>query len=225
MTALKVLIADDQDLVRDGFRMILEAAEIEVVGEARDGQEAIYLARHRSPDVILMDIRMPILDGLQATRRLAGPGISDPIPIVILTTFDLDEYVLEALRAGASGFLLKDAGRDQLVDAVRVAARGDALISPSITRRLISTFVARSPTPAPHTVSALTRRERDVLREIANGCSNAELAQALSISETTAKSHVASILSKLGLRDRVQLVVFAYRHGLADPHPPAPSGP
>jgi len=145
--SLRVLIADDQDLVRDGFRLILETADIEVIGEARDGREAVYLARRRTPDVVLMDVRMPGMDGLQATRELAGPEVTDPIAVLILTTFDLDEYVLEALRAGASGFLLKDAGRDQLIAAVEAVARGDALIAPSVTRRLIERFVARSPAP------------------------------------------------------------------------------
>lgn len=215
--ALRVIIADDQELVRDGFRMILQAAGIEVSGEARDGREAVYLARRRCPDLVLMDIRMPGSDGLSATRELAGPGVVDPIAVLILTTFDLDEYVLEALRSGASGFLLKDAGRDQLVQAVHAVARGDALIAPSVTRRLISQFVARLPGPPPASVGELTARELQVVHEIARGRSNAELAQALAISETTAKSHVGRILAKLGVRDRVQIVVFAYEHGLVEP--------
>jgi DNA-binding NarL/FixJ family response regulator len=218
---LRVLIADDQELVRDGFRLILEASGIEVVGEARDGREAVYLARRRAPDAVLMDVRMPGVDGLQATRELAGPEVVDPIAVLILTTFDLDEYVLEALRAGASGFLLKDAGREQLVEAVRAVARGDALIAPSVTRRLIERFVERSLEPVPPELDELTPRELEVLRLIARGRSNAELASELTISETTAKTHVARILAKLRLRDRVQIVVFAYEHGLIQPgaHP------
>ena len=214
---LRVIIADDQDLVRDGFRMILESHGIEVVGEARDGLEAVYLARRRSPDVVLMDIRMPGTDGLEATRQLAGPQVEDPIAVIILTTFDLDEYVVGALRAGAGGFLLKDAGREQLVEAVRAVARGDALIAPSVTRRLIERFVARSPDPIPAELDNLTPRELEVVRLIARGCSNAEIADALTISETTVKTHVARALAKLHLRDRVQIAVFAYEHGLVEP--------
>jgi DNA-binding NarL/FixJ family response regulator len=214
---LRVIVADDQELVRDGFRMILESAGCDVVGEAADGREAVYLTRRRSPDVVLMDIRMPGVDGLEATREIAGPGVANPVPVLILTTFDLDEYVMEALRAGASGFLLKDAGRDQLVEAVRAVARGDALIAPSITRRLIERFVARSPDPLPAELDELTARELEVVREIARGRSNAELARELGISETTVKTHVARVLAKLRLRDRVQIVVFAYEHGLAEP--------
>jgi DNA-binding NarL/FixJ family response regulator len=214
---LRVLIADDQDLVRDGFRLILQASGLEIAGEARDGREAVYLARRRAPDVVLMDIRMPGMNGLEATRELAGPEVTDPIAVLILTTFDLDEYVLEALRAGASGFLLKDAGRDQLVEAVRAVARGDALIAPSVTRRLIERFVERQLAPIPPEADALTPRELEVLRLIARGRSNAELARDLVISETTAKTHVARILAKLRVRDRVQIVVFAYEHGLIHP--------
>ncbi|MFZ1994429.1 MAG: response regulator transcription factor [Solirubrobacteraceae bacterium] len=214
---LRVIVADDQELVRDGFRMILESAGCDVVGEAADGREAVYLTRRRAPDVVLMDIRMPGVDGLEATREIAGPGVASPVPVLILTTFDLDEYVMEALRAGASGFLLKDAGRDQLVEAVRAVARGDALIAPSITRRLIGRFVARSPDPLPAELDELTARELEVVREIARGRSNAELARELGISETTVKTHVARVLAKLRLRDRVQIVVFAYEHGLAEP--------
>jgi DNA-binding NarL/FixJ family response regulator len=214
---LRVLIADDQELVRDGFRMILEASGIEVVGEAGDGREAVYLARRRRPDAVLMDIRMPGVDGLQATRELAGPDVTDPVAVLILTTFDLDEYVLEALRAGARGFLLKDAGRAQLVAAVHAVARGDALIAPSVTRRLIERFVERSLEPVPAELGDLTPREHEVLRLIARGRSNAELARELIVSETTVKTHVARILAKLRLRDRVQIVVFAYEHGLIQP--------
>jgi DNA-binding NarL/FixJ family response regulator len=214
---LRVLIADDQELVRDGFRLILQASGVEIAGEARDGREAVYLARRRAPDVVLMDIRMPGMNGLEATRELAGPEVTDPIAVLILTTFDLDEYVLEALRAGASGFLLKDAGRDQLVEAVRAVARGDALIAPSVTRRLIERFVERKLAPVPPEADELTPRELEVLRLIARGRSNAELAHDLVISETTAKTHVARILAKLRVRDRVQIVVFAYEHGLIHP--------
>jgi DNA-binding NarL/FixJ family response regulator len=214
---LRVLIADDQELVRDGFRLILQASGLEIAGEARGGREAVYLARRRAPDVVLMDIRMPGMNGLEATRELAGPEVTDPIAVLILTTFDLDEYVLEALRAGASGFLLKDAGRDQLVEAVRAVARGDALIAPSVTRRLIERFVERQLAPIPPEADALTPRELEVLRLIARGRSNAELARDLVISETTAKTHVARILAKLRVRDRVQIVVFAYEHGVIHP--------
>jgi DNA-binding NarL/FixJ family response regulator len=164
-----------------------------------------------------MDIRMPGMDGLEATRQLAGPDAEDPVAVLILTTFDLDEYVLEALRAGASGLLLKDAGRDQLVEAVRAVARGDALIAPSVTRRLIERFVARSPDPIPPELDELTSRELEVVRQIARGRSNAELAGDLTISETTVKTHVARILARLRLHDRVQIVVFAYEHGLVEP--------
>jgi DNA-binding NarL/FixJ family response regulator len=215
--ALRVVLADDQELVRDGFRMILESGGIEIVGEARDGREAIYLARRRTPDVVLMDIRMPDTDGLAATRALAGPDVVHPIAVLILTTFDLDEYVLEALRCGASGFLLKDAGREQLLHAVRTVARGDALIAPSVTRRLLERFLDRAPAPLPQAATELTARELEVIHEIARGYSNAELARQLGISETTVKSHVARILAKLDLRDRVQVVIFAYRHGLDGP--------
>jgi DNA-binding NarL/FixJ family response regulator len=214
---LRVLIADDQELVRDGFRLILQASGLEIAGEARGGREAVYLARRRAPDVVLMDIRMPGMNGLEATRELAGPEVTDPIAVLILTTFDLDEHVLEALRAGASGFLLKDAGRDQLVEAVRAVARGDALIAPSVTRRLIERFVERQLAPIPPEADALTPRELEVLRLIARGRSNAELARDLVISETTAKTHVARILAKLRVRDRVQIVVFAYEHGVIHP--------
>lgn len=223
---MRVVIADDQELVRDGFRMILQAGDIDVVGEARDGYEAVYLARQRNPDVVLMDIRMPAMDGIGATLQLAGPNIDDPIPVLILTTFDVDEYVLDALHAGASGFLLKDAGRDQLINAIHAVANGDALIAPSATRRLIDRFIARSPTPPPKELDDLTPRELQVLRAIARGRSNAELAQELVISEPTAKTHVARILNKLHLRDRVQIVVFAYEHGLIQPgHPDPPDQP
>jgi DNA-binding NarL/FixJ family response regulator len=213
----KVLIADDQSLVRAGFRMILEAEPgFEVVGEASDGLTAVLAARETEPDVILMDVRMPNVDGLEATRRLLQ-GKEDGPRILILTTFDLDEYVYEALRAGASGFLLKDTPPEQLVEAIRIVAGGDALLSPSITRRMIAEFVRRPPASVRHLpegLDELTTRELEVLRLIARGLSNAEIAAEAHVSETTVKTHVARILMKLRLRDRVQAVVFAYEHGI-----------
>ena len=213
----KVLIVDDQSLVRAGFRMILESEpEIEVVGEAADGLTAVLAARETEPDVILMDVRMPNVDGLEATRRLLEGKEQGP-RILILTTFDLDEYVYEALRAGASGFLLKDTPPEQLVEAIHVVARGDALLSPVVTRRVIAEFVRRPPAtarpPAPG-LDELTARELEILRLIARGLSNAEIAAEAFVSETTVKTHVARILQKLRVRDRVQAVVFAYEHGI-----------
>jgi DNA-binding NarL/FixJ family response regulator len=213
----KVLIVDDQSLVRAGFRMILESEpEIEVVGEAADGLTAVLAARETEPDVILMDVRMPNVDGLEATRRLLEGSEHGP-RILILTTFDLDEYVYEALRAGASGFLLKDTPPEQLVEAIRVVAGGDALLSPVVTRRVIAEFVRRPPAaarpPAPG-LDELTTRELEILRLIARGLSNAEIAAEAFVSETTVKTHVARILMKLRVRDRVQAVVFAYEHGI-----------
>jgi DNA-binding NarL/FixJ family response regulator len=212
-----VLIVDDQSLVRAGFRMILESEpEIEVVGEAADGLTAVLAARETQPDVILMDVRMPNVDGLEATRRLLD-GKDEGPRILILTTFDLDEYVYEALRAGASGFLLKDTPPEQLVEAIHVVARGDALLSPVVTRRVIAEFVRRPPAtarpPAPG-FDELTARELEILRLIARGLSNAEIAAEAFVSETTVKTHVARILQKLRVRDRVQAVVFAYEHGI-----------
>jgi DNA-binding NarL/FixJ family response regulator len=219
--SIRVLLCDDQALVRSGFRMILEAREdIEVVGEAEDGAQALELARRRRPDVILMDIRMPRLDGVEATRRLVEAG--SEARILILTTFDLDEYVYEALRAGASGFVLKDLQPAQLVEAIRVVARGEALLAPTVTRRLLDRFareLPRSPGAPPPELSSLTEREREVLGLLAGGLSNAELAERLFLSETTVKTHVSSILRKLGLRDRVQAVVVAYQAGLVRPRP------
>jgi DNA-binding NarL/FixJ family response regulator len=216
--SISVLLADDQQLLRTGFRMILSAEdEIRVAGEAGDGRTAVRLARELRPDVVLMDIRMPVLDGIQATRELAGPGVADPVKVLILTTFGLDEYVVEALRAGASGFLLKDAPPEDLVEAIRVVAAGDALLAPSITRRLLDRVAARlpalSPDPAP-AVAELTERELEVLGLVARGLSNAEIADRLVLSETTVKTHVSRMLGKLDLRDRIQAVIFAYEHGL-----------
>jgi len=217
--SIRVLLCDDQALVRSGFRMILEAREdIEVVGEAEDGAQALELARRRRPDVILMDVRMPRLDGVEATRRLVEEGSESRI--LILTTFDLDEYVYEALRAGASGFLLKDVQPAQLVEAIRVVARGEALLAPTVTRRLLDRFAQElpgSPGEPPPELSSLTERELEVLGLLASGLSNAELAERLFLSETTVKTHVSSILRKLRLRDRVQAVVVAYQAGLAPP--------
>ena len=213
---IRVLIADDQALVRSGFRMILEARDdLEVVGEAEDGAGAVALARSLSPDAILMDVRMPRLDGIEATRQIVGSGL--PTRVLILTTYDLDEYVFAAIRAGASGFLLKDVEPAQLVDAVRVVARGDALLAPTVTRRLLERFVDTlpgEPAPFPPALASLTAREREILELVATGLSNGEIADRLVLGETTVKSHVSSVLHKLGLRDRVQAVVLAYETGL-----------
>jgi DNA-binding NarL/FixJ family response regulator len=213
---IRVLLCDDQALVRGGFHMILDAREdLEVVGEAENGSEAVTLGRRLDPDVILMDVRMPELDGVEATRQLVQGG--SRARVLILTTFDLDEYVYEAIRAGASGFLLKDVRPAELVDAIRVVARGDALLAPSVTRRLLDRFATTlpdEPVPAPPALEVLTEREVQVLRLIASGLSNAELAAQLFVSETTVKTHVSSILRKLDLRDRVQAVILAYELGL-----------
>jgi len=212
---IRVLIADDQSMVRAGFRMLLSSDEdIEVVAEAADGMEAVEKAARFQPSVILMDIRMPELDGLQATRRILAAD--ETARVLILTTFDLDEYVYEALRAGASGFVLKDDPPEQLLAAVRIVAGGEALLSPAITRRVIRQFT-RIPQPtAPKELDELSERERDVFRLLARGLSNAEIGQELYIGETTVKTHVTHILQKLGLRDRVQAVVLAYEAGLVD---------
>ncbi|MDQ5820052.1 MAG: response regulator transcription factor [Actinomycetota bacterium] len=216
---IRILIVDDQAMVRTGFRMILESEEdLDIVGEAADGLEAIDQARALQPDVILMDIRMPRLDGLEATRRILDGAVSTA-KVLVLTTFDLDEYVYESLRAGASGFMLKDAPPEQLVDAIRIVASGDSLLAPSVTRRVIEGFVAGRPAregPPPE-LESLTARELEVLQALARGCSNAEIAKELFVSETTVKTHVARVLQKLGLRDRVQAVVLAYESGLVQP--------
>src|SRR6266487_377085 len=220
--SIRVLLADDQPLLRTGFRMILEAEpDIEVVGEAGDGESAVRLARRERPDVVLMDIRMPVMDGVRATRELAR---EDGVRVLILTTFHLDEYVVEALRAGASGFLLKDVPATELTGAIRVVAAGDAVVAPAVTRRLLDRFAHRLPSaqagegaPAPSALEALTDRELGVLRLVARGLSNAEVAAELVVTETTVKTHVHHLLTKLGLRDRVQLVVVAYEAGLVLP--------
>jgi DNA-binding NarL/FixJ family response regulator len=215
---ITVLIADDQQMVRRGFRVILEAEpDIRVVAEAGDGREAVELVRRHSPAVALLDIRMPVLDGLRAAREVIA--LSPGTRVLILTTFDADEYVYEALRGGASGFLLKDAPADQLITAVRSLAAGDALIDPAITRRLISRFAlaARGPAGLPDELRPLTARERDVLRLVARGLSNVEIARELVVEENTVKTHVSRILTKLGLRDRVQAVVLAYELGFVTP--------
>jgi len=226
--SIRVAIADDHTLVREGFRRLLESeADIRVVGEVGDGIQAIELARRLKPDVVLMDIRMPRLDGLAATGKITTGG--GKTRVVILTTYDLDEYVFDALRAGASGFLLKDSPPDRLIEAVRVASSGDALLSPSITRKLIEEFTKRPTPPTAPNLENLTRRERDVLACLARGFSNGEIADELFISPATVKSHVARVLNKLELRDRVQAVVYAYEYGLtehqAEQGQPSPKSP
>ena len=214
--SIRVLLADDQAMVRAGFRMILEAeSDIDVAGEAEDGEAAVFEAKRLRPDVVLMDVRMPNLDGIEATRRVRD---ATQARVLVLTTFDLDDYVYGALRAGASGFLLKDAPPEQLVDAIRVVAAGDALLAPSVTRRVIEEF-ARKPSagPPPPSLAELTARELEVLRLVARGLSNAEIAAELVLSDTTVKTHVARVLRKLGLRDRIQAVVFAYESGVVEP--------
>ena len=218
--SLGVLIADDQALMRAGFRLILEAeADLDVVGEAADGLEAVAAAQRLRPDIVLMDVRMPGLDGIEATRRLINSDCT--AKVLMLTTFDMDEYVYESLRAGASGFLLKDVPPEQLVAGIRAVVSGEALLAPSVTRRMIEEFVRRPPStvarPAPRELELLTAREREVLVLMAHGLSNAELAREFVVSEATVKTHVAHVLAKLGLRDRVQAVVFAYESGVIRP--------
>jgi DNA-binding NarL/FixJ family response regulator len=215
---IRVLLCDDQALFRSGFRMILEARpDIEVVGEAEDGLQAVELALGTKPDVILMDVRMPHLDGVEATRRITESD--NEARVIVLTTYDLDEYVYDAIRAGASAFLLKDVQPTQLVEAIRVVARGEALLAPSVTRRLLDRFARSLPEagPPPEALSSLTEREVEVLRLMAGGLSNAELAERLVLSEATVKSHVSNVLRKLGVRDRVQAVILAYDAGLVRP--------
>ncbi len=208
----RVLVADDQELVRTGLRMILDAQpDIEVVGEAADGREAVALARELRPDVCLFDVRMPELDGIEATRLLAGPDVDDPIAVVVITTFDLDEYVHGSLKAGARGFLLKDAGPQLLVQAIHSAANGDALIAPNVTARLLAAFSGSRPDAPPAQPSEpLTPREEEVLARVASGRTNAEIADELFISLSTTKTHLASLMSKLGARNRVELAMWAY---------------
>ncbi len=217
LLAIRVLIADDQALVRSGFRLIVETRpDLEVVGEAEDGEEAVRLTLELEPDVILMDVRMPGVDGIEATRRIVAAG--SVARILVLTTFDLDEYVYAAVRAGASGFLLKDVRPGDLVEAIRLVANGSALLGPGVTRRLLERFADEDASgDAAEAVTRLTDREREILRLLASGLSNAELAQQLVLSETTVKTHVSSILRKLGVRDRVQAVIVAYDAGLVRP--------
>jgi DNA-binding NarL/FixJ family response regulator len=209
---IRVLVADDQEIVRAGLTMILNAQPgIEVIGEAANGHRAVELARRLRPDVCLIDIRMPGLDGIEATRALAGPGVEDPMAVVVITTFDLDEYVYAALRAGARGFLLKDAGPELLAQAVHAAAHGDALIAPSVTARLLRDFVHAGPAPRPaQPVEPLTDREEQVLAIIASGRTNNEIAEALFITPSTVKTHIASLMAKLGVRNRVEIAIWAY---------------
>jgi DNA-binding NarL/FixJ family response regulator len=219
---VRVLLVDDQPLLRLGFRMVLESeADLEVVGEASDGGQAAAMTAALAPDVVLMDVRMPVVDGIEATRRIVAAGSASRV--LVLTTFDLDEYVYAALRAGASGFLLKDVPPAELVSGIRAVAAGDAVVAPAVTRRLIDAFAEHLPDPATgrsptdERLDRLTAREREVLVEVARGLSNSEIAQSLVLSEATVKSHVAKILTKLGLRDRVQVVVFAYETGVVRP--------
>lgn len=221
--SIRVLIADDQELVRSGFRLILETRpDIEVVGEAASGEQAIVLASELEPHVILMDIRMPTLDGIEATRQIIASD--SKTRILVLTTFDVDEYVYEAIRAGASGFLLKDVRPADLIDAIRLIADGNALLGPTVTRRLLDRFATVDVQSDPTIISSLTDRERETLQLLASGLSNAELAQRLFLSETTVKTHVSSILRKLGVRDRVQAVIAAYNAGLVQPQQTSPNG-
>ena len=211
---VRVLVADDQEIIRTGLRMILDSRpDIEVVGEAGDGREAVALARELRPDVCLFDVRMPDMDGIQATRELAGPDVADPLAVVVITTFDLDEYVHGALKAGARGFLLKDAGPDLLVQAIHSAAAGDALIAPSVTARLLAAFSDALGTPPAQPIEPLTSREEEVLVKVAKGRTNSEIADELYISLSTTKTHLASLMAKLGARNRVELAMWAYETG------------
>ncbi len=211
---IRVVVADDQEIIRTGLRMILDAhPDIEVVAEAGDGRDAVDLARRLRPDVCLFDIRMPHLDGIEATRQLAGPEVDDPLAVVVITTFDLDEYVHGALKAGARGFLLKDAGPELLVQAVQAAARGDALIAPNVTVRLLGTFAAGQDHAPVQPIEPLTAREEEVLLTVARGRTNAEIADELYISLSTVKSHLASLMNKLGARNRVEIAMWAYETG------------
>jgi len=218
---IRVLIADDQAIVRGGFRVLLESEpDLEIVGEAEDGVQAVALARRRAADVVLMDVRMPHLDGLEATRQLAGPQVApeDHVDVIVVTTFDLDEYVFGALRAGAAGFLLKDAQPEVLVDAIRAVASGKGLVDPVVTRRLIARFAELAPDPArAAALTSLSEREREVLLQVASGRSNAEIARVLTVEESTVKTHVSAVLAKLDLRSRVQAVILAYESGLVTP--------
>jgi DNA-binding NarL/FixJ family response regulator len=216
---IRVVVADDQAVVRAGFRTILESeVDIEVVGEAADGSAAVAVARRHRPDLVLMDVRMPGTDGIAATRELAGAAATRPVPVLVITTFDLDEYVFAALRAGASGFLLKDTEPDDLVAAVRVVAAGDGLVAPAVTRRLIAEFARVSaPPPSDDLLADLTDREREILLLVAKGLSNTEIADTLVLSASTVKTHVGNLLAKLGCRDRVQAVVLAYESGVVRP--------
>ncbi|WP_432512850.1 response regulator [Kineococcus sp. SYSU DK001] len=213
---IRVLVCDDQAMIRAGFATIIDAqADLEVVGECGDGRAAVDLAGALRPDVVVMDVRMPVLDGIGATRLLAGPDVEPPIKVLIVTTFNLDEYVYEALRAGASGFLLKDARPAQLLHGIRTVAAGTSLLAPEVTRQLVGRYASRiRPTHRAQEDTTLTRRELDVLRLIADGLSNSEIAATLSLSPETVKTYVSRLLTKLDLRDRVQAVVYAYRHGL-----------
>jgi DNA-binding NarL/FixJ family response regulator len=221
---VRVVVVDDQALVRGAFRLLVDSApDLEVVGEGANGAEAVSLVGELEPDVVLMDIRMPVMDGLEATRAVAALGVGTRV--LVLTTFDLDEYVFGALRAGASGFLLKDTPPAQLLEGIRVVARGEALLAPSVTRQLIEEFVRREPADAtpreqPAPLAALTERETEVLVLVARGLSNREIGQELFVTPATAKTHVSRLLMKLGARDRTQLVVTAYESGLVEPHPP-----
>ena len=211
---IRVVIADDQEMVRSGFRLILESDDIAVVGEASDGGTAVELAERLRPDVCLFDIRMPVLDGLEATRLLAGPDVVDPIPVVVVTTFDLDDYVMTAIRNGASGFLLKDAGPALLIEAVRSAAAGDALVAPAITIRLLRHFAHQERTGAATPTVELTARETEIVRAVSRGRTNAEIGTELFISLSTVKTHISNVQTKLGVRNRVEIATWAWESGL-----------